>query len=211
MSDENFSRAFEFIEADNEDSAIQELVFTAIAFLEERGQNFPHKESSREQIEYALGCFKDDDLVLPEPEERKDDKEAERLLDQLDRGSVSNSIGIERFTEILVLANPDTELIVRAFTRRATYFLALQDYNLAAEDFRMALVNTQKLGNCEETNFRLHHKLAQCYAKMKIYTKAVEHLKLAMKFLESSPVSKAAKSQHPVSYTHLTLPTTPYV
>ena len=185
MSDENFSRAFEFIEADNEDSAIQELVFTAIAFLEER-VDFPHSKSPRDQIQYALGCFKKDELTLKKPAERKNDEEAQRLLDLLDSGSAAGASNMERFTEILVLARPNTELIVRAFSRRATHFLALQNYRFASGDFQMALDNAKSLKNSAETNFRLHHKLAQCFAKMKKYSEAVEHLKLALKFLNNA-------------------------
>ena len=195
MADENFSRAFEFIEADNEDSAIQELVFTAIGYLEENEQ-FSAMEFPRDQIECALRCFKEDDLILEKPEGRKDDREAKRLLDLIDRGHMSQTIDSERFTAILVLASPGTELIVRTFTRRATHFLALQNYELASGDFQMALDHAKNLTDYDETKFRLHHKLAQCFAKMRSFTSSVEHLKLALNFLDSSSIDEAVKFQH---------------
>ena len=191
MTDSNFSRAFEELFTDNESSAIQELVYTAIGFLEDF-QDFPGDATAREQLRFTRDCFPGEALELGIPQDRKDGEEAGRLLEAADAPKLTERARLAAINRALISAPQDDEVYARALTRRGAQFLTLQDYSLAACDFCMAL----EAADDPEVKFRLCHKLAQCRAKVKRFPEAVSALKEALKNLEAMPGEVAVKRQH---------------
>ncbi|TRY64251.1 hypothetical protein TCAL_10785 [Tigriopus californicus] len=190
MEDSNFSRRFHFVPGGNQDSAIQELIFTAVEFVSDLGE-FPRSKTIRDQIQYVSKHFRTNDLVLPIPQARKDFSKAKQAWELGQTGS------IRAINEALRFCPRTQSLVCELYLKRA--IISYQDgyYENAKEDLVEALLvlDAKNFILEPETVFRIHHKLAQCWSKLKIFSQAVRSLRTALVQLADCNFGQSEKSQ----------------
>lgn len=190
MADSNFSRRFHFVPGGNQESPIQELIFTAVEFISDLGE-FPRSKSLRDQIQYVSKHFRANDLVLPVPQARKDISKAKKAWNLGQTGS------IRAINESLRFCPRNQGLVCELYLKRAIFSYQDGHHENAKDDLEEALdvLEVENLVLEPEIEFRIHHKLAQCWSKLKIFSRAVRALQTALSLLMDCNFAKAEKSQ----------------
>jgi tetratricopeptide (TPR) repeat protein len=184
--DQNHSLALEDVFADNQTSAIQDLVQNTMSIIDNLA-DFPKYGTTREQLQYLVENVPENDLKLESAKGgKKDNLMARKCLE-------ANEVN-----RALRLAEQGTRVMVAAFTRRGEVALASEKHADALEDFECALENCEEDEEEEDddTRFKIYHKIAQTHAKMKQFSKAVEALEESIRRLEiTKTVATNVKAQ----------------
>jgi O6-methylguanine-DNA--protein-cysteine methyltransferase len=182
--DENFSRELKEVFVDNENSPIQDLVYRAMAFIDEL-TDFPKDGTTKQQLKFVSEKFREGDLELePVSEGKKDNLKARKCLER------------HEWNSALRLAEEGTRVMVDAFVRRGEAAAAAGRHGDAVENFDCALEQCEEEEESEETRFKVCHKMAQAHAKMKNFSCAVKALEKSITYLESlDTIEPKAKAQ----------------
>jgi len=163
-------------------SAIRKLLTDCIDSLDEGYENPVFNIKDRAQRIQALhGMLKSDQLDISTAQERC------VKVDKIQEVVVNEKSGV-RELNLAVLMTAE-KYLGTVYFHRGNALMTAKRWSQAITDFTLAIQH----GHNSREEFRLHHKIGQCFIKRKLYKQAVQSFELALKLLKSGDLAEKTK------------------